>query len=150
MNTLKNQPEIIDKIIQEHAALRDKLSRIHTILADPVPASDEIEALLREFLNTLVIHFANEEDEGFFDEVVSRAPQLADQAARLGAEHRQLEHETVELSQFAAAGSPSMPWWRELSSRCHVLSKKLMRHESEENRLMQRAFQEEVAAGFCS
>jgi hypothetical protein len=150
MNALKNQPEIIDKIIHEHAALRDKLNRIHTILAEPGPVSNEIEALLREFLNTLVVHFTNEEEEGFFDEVVSRAPQLADQAARLCAEHRQLEHETAELARFAAAGSPSMPWWRELSSRCHVLSKKLMRHESEESRLMQRAFQEEVAAGFCS
>jgi hypothetical protein len=150
MNATNNKPEVLDTIIHEHAALREKLGRIHTVLSGPMPESSEIETLLHEFLNTLVVHFTSEEEDGFFDEIVSRAPELAEQAARLCVEHRQLLHETNELSQFAAAGSPSMPWWRELSSRCHVLSKKLMQHESEENRLMQRAFQAEIEAGFCS
>jgi iron-sulfur cluster repair protein YtfE (RIC family) len=152
MSKLKDQSDVLDKIIQEHAALRHKLGRIHTVLAEPAPAQEEIEALLREFSNTLVAHFAKEEEDGFFDEIVSRAPQLADQAGKLRVEHRHLVHDITQLLQFASAGSPSMPWWRELSSRCHVLSKKLMQHESDEGRLMQRAFHEEVAAGIeiCS
>jgi hypothetical protein len=30
-----------------------------------------------------------------------------------------------------------MPWWRELASRCHAFSQKLMQHESAENALLQ-------------
>jgi hemerythrin len=152
MNALKNKPEVLDQICHEHAALREKLSHINCVLAERKPASEELELLLREFLNTLIVHFSNEENEGFFKEIVSRAPQLAEDAGKLCVEHRELLHEVTELSRFAAAGSPSMSWWRELSSRCHVISRKLMRHESDESRLWQRAFQEEVAAGLeiCS
>ena len=46
--------------------LRDKVQRIHSVLAEPEPAQAEIDALLREFLNTLIVHFSNEENEGFF------------------------------------------------------------------------------------
>jgi hypothetical protein len=52
-----------------------------------------------------------------------------------------------ELCRFAAAGSPSMPWWRELSLRCHEFSKRLMQHEHEENRLLQEARQSDI--GVC-
>ena len=141
MNGIKNQPAIIDKIIQEHAALREKLRHIHSALAEPEPAPEEIDILLREFLNTLVVHFSNEEGEGFFADLVARAPGLTGEAGQLSVEHRQLLHETTELCRFAAAGSPSIVWWRELSSRCHMLSRKLMQHESEESRLLQRAYQ---------
>jgi hypothetical protein len=71
---------------------------------------------------------------------------LADRAGKLCIEHRQLLHEAEELCQFAAAGSPSMPWWRELRSRCHEFCKRLMHHESEENRLLQETHQSDVGA----
>lgn len=56
-------------------------------------------------------------------------------------------HEVKELSRFASAGSPSMPWWRELSSRCHEFNKRLMRHESDENKLLQEAHHADI--GMC-
>jgi hypothetical protein len=49
-----------------------------------------------------------------------------------------------ELCRFASAGSPSMTWWRELSTRCQELSRQLMHHESEENTLLQRAYLEDL------
>jgi hypothetical protein len=131
-----NQSAIIDRIIQEHSALRDKLHHLHTVLAQPEPTAEEIDQLLREFLNALVLHFTNEEDGGFIDEVTANVPRLVNTAGQLRVEHKELLRETTELCRFAAAGSPSMPWWRELNTRCHVLSKKLMRHERDEHRLM--------------
>jgi hypothetical protein len=150
MNAAKDRPEVLNKVLQEHAALREKLGHIHSVLAEPEPEGEEIERLLREFLSMLIVHFSCEEEEGFFDEVVSRASYLADEAGKLRVEHKDLLHEVTALSQFASAGSPSMQWWRELNSRCHLLSKKLMQHEADESRLIQRAFQHEVEAGFCS
>ena len=122
--------------MHEHDVLRDKVKRIHAVLAEPGPAQDEIEVLLREFLTTLVVHFSNEENEGFFSEVTAYAPLLKERAGKLCVEHRQMLHDANELCRFAAAGSPSIPWWRELSSRCHAFSKRLMQHEVEESRIL--------------
>ena len=146
MNRMMPQSDAIDRVLQEHNALRDKVSRIHTVLASPEPAQDEIETLLREFLNALLVHFSNEENEDFFDDVTAHSPRLGGQAGKLCVEHKQMLREADELCRFAAAGSPSMPWWRELSSRCHEFSKRLMHHEHEENKLLQEAHQTDIGA----
>jgi iron-sulfur cluster repair protein YtfE (RIC family) len=147
MNRTMPQSEVVDRILQEHEALREKVSRIHAVLASPEPSQNEIEVLLREFLNALLVHFSNEEEnEGFFDEVTAHSPRLAGRAGKLCVEHKQMLREADELCRFAAAGSPSMLWWRELSSRCHQFSKRLMRHEHEENKLLQEAHQTDIGA----
>jgi hypothetical protein len=142
----KAQSELAERVTREHEALRNKVHMIHSVLAQPEPTTVEIETLLREFLNTLFVHFSTEEDDGFFDEVTSLAPRLASQAGKLCVEHQQLLREADELCRFAAAGSPSMPWWRELHARCHEFSKRLMHHESEENKLLQEAHQSDIGA----
>lgn len=135
MNRTNLETEIVEQILHEHDVLRDKLKHIHAVLAEP-PVQNEIEALLREFLTTLVVHFSNEEDEGFFREVTACAPFLKDRAAKLCVEHRQMLHDANELCRFAAAGSPSIPWWRELKSRCQEFSRRVMQHELDESKLL--------------
>jgi hypothetical protein len=132
-----SQNDIAEKIITEHDALRHKLHKIHDVLFEHDPRPAELETLLREFLNTLVVHFANEEDDGFFHNVSVQSPRLAQTAGRLSVEHRELLHEAEELCRFAEAGAPSMPWWRELTNRCHNFNHRLMRHECEESQLLQ-------------
>jgi hypothetical protein len=90
-------------------------------------------------LDTLVIHFSNEEGDGFFSEMTAGAPWLSGAAARLCIEHQQMLHDAAELYRFAAVGSPSVSWWRELQSRCHEFYKRLMSHECEENKLLHEA-----------
>ena len=136
--------KIVEKIMHEHDALREKVRRIHTVLAQPDPSQPEINLLLREYMNALIVHFSNEEDEGFFDEVTASAPRLERSASRLCMEHKKLVRQVDELCRFAAAGSPSIVWWRELSLRCHEFNKQLMHHESEENRLLQQAHQIDI------
>jgi hemerythrin len=144
--TLRNQSEIVERIMEEHDALRDKVARIHSVLADPAPNKNEIDELLREFLRALIVHFANEEEEGFFDEVAAKAPYLAGSAAKLCVEHRQMLQDAKELCRFAAAGSPSMPWWRELNTRCYAFSARFMNHECQENKLLHEAHKVDIGA----
>jgi len=141
------QSETVERIMREHDELRDKIQRIHSVLAEPVPAQPEIDTLLREFLRLLIVHFSNEEGEGFFTEVTARAPRLSGAAGRLCVEHRQMLHDAEELCRFAVAGSPSMPWWRELRCRCHAFNKRLMQHECEENKLLHEAYKADI--GVC-
>ena len=137
---------IIERVMQEHDALHVKIHKIPSVLSGPVPAEEEIESLLREFLSTLVVHFATEEDEGFFTEITKRDPALATSAAKLGVEHRDLLHEANVLCQFAGAGCPSMLWWRELQTRCHAFNKRLMQHECQENKLLHEAHKNDAGA----
>jgi hypothetical protein len=57
-----------------------------------------------------------------------------------------LTRKAAQLCQFAAAGGPSMSWWRELSNRCQQFSRQLMHHESDETRLLQQAYLEDISA----
>lgn len=147
MNHTVTKPDVIDRVLQEHNALQEKIRRLNTVLALPVPTPEDVRTLLHEFLNALMVHFTTEEEkEGFLEEVAANAPRLAGQARKLYVEHKQMLHDADELCRFAVAGSPSMPWWRELRSRCHDFSKRLMVHEREENKLLQEAHQSDIGA----
>lgn len=137
--------EVAEKIRQEHDELRGKLRQIHAALAVRDVEAEELRELLHEFQYALAVHFSNEEEsEGFFESVTAHAPRLTHDAGQLCNEHDELMHKATELCRFAMAGSPSMAWWRELSSRCHEFSKQLMHHESEESQLLQQAYQEDL------
>ena len=138
--------EIIEKIKQEHDALREKFRQIHDVLAGPEIAAKPMVSLLRELHNALQVHFSNEESDGFFEDVTARAPRLTIRADELCTEHEQLLHRATELCEFAETDRPSLAWWRELSSGCHEFSKQLMHHESEENKLLQQAHQDDIGA----
>ncbi len=144
--TPTTQSEIVERVMHEHETLRDKVQQIRSVLANPTPEQAEIDVLLREFLHALIVHFANEEDEGFFAEVTTKAPCLAASAARLCIEHRQMLRDAEELCRFATAGSPSMPWWRELNSRCYAFNARFMNHECQENKLLHEAHKADIGA----
>lgn len=140
--------EVAEKIKQEHDMLRDKLRQIHSALAVQEMAPQELSGLLNEFQSALAVHFSNEEEsEGFFESVTAHSPRLALQAGQLCIEHEALMQKATELCRFAGAGSPSLAWWRELSSRCHEFSRQLMHHESDEGQLLQQAYQEDLGGG---
>jgi hypothetical protein len=102
---------------------------------------------LNEFQSALKVHFSNEElAEGFFEQITAHAPRLSNQAGRLCVEHEELTRKAAELCQFAMAGCPSMSWWRELSNRCQQFSRQLMHHESDESKLLQQAYLEDISA----
>jgi iron-sulfur cluster repair protein YtfE (RIC family) len=145
MNSPATNHEEFDRLLEEHEDLREQLERVHDAIKSMAPAPTEIKALLDEFEEALVIHFAHEEIDGFFDAVTVQAHSLAGEANRLCAEHNLLRNQAAELCRFAASGSASTPWWRELALRCHVFSQKLMHHESAENALLQIASHQQVA-----
>jgi iron-sulfur cluster repair protein YtfE (RIC family) len=134
--------EDFDSLHEEHEDLREQLGRVHDAIKSMAPAPTEVAALLDEFEEALVNHFVHEEMDGLFEAVASQAPSLADEVNRLFSEHHLLRNQAADLCRFAASGSASMPWWRELASRCHVFSQKLMQHESAENALLQIASHE--------
>lgn len=136
--------EVIEDIRREHRALHLKLRAIHDALASDLNTRDEFVAMLLDLRKALEVHFANEEFHGFFGEVVTHAPHLKRDADVLCVEHRDMLRTATELARFAAAGSCSIPWWRELRSRFEAFSEQLLRHESDENNLLQRTYMDDL------
>ena len=144
MNVKSTESEAIESIEQEHEALREKLRYIHEVLAAHDTPGEKLAGLLRNLHDALEVHFANEEFHGFFGEITAHAPHLKCSADKLCAEHQGMLHRASELARFAAAGTGSEAWWRELKSGFQVFSKQLMHHESHENALLQQAYQEDI------
>lgn len=123
--------------------MKSNLGKVRRILDSQSASRDEVLAQLDHLRAALVVHFWNEENEGFFDEVRSQAPRLIPQAHKLCAEHQEILQRALELMRFAAAGATSELWWRELQSRFQAFIAELMHHENEENSLLERTLQEE-------
>jgi len=86
------------------------------------------------------MHFDQEETSGFFKEIVERAPRLSDRADALIQEHAELRETIRQLVEQARKNRKSSNWWDETEDAFHDFSKRLMRHESEENSLLQEAY----------
>jgi len=146
MNGNASSGKVFEKIQQEHETLRSDLGHVHSVLENPGVSRGELLAQLKHLRTALSDHFWNEENEGFFTEVTALAPRLVPQAHELCAEHQEMMHRASELVRFAAAGAPSELWRMELKSRFQAFGKQLMHHESEENSLLQRSFQQDIGA----
>jgi hypothetical protein len=144
MGLTLNSREALENTKQEHDALRDKLRRIHEVMIGVEIKADAIATLLLDLKNALQAHFANEESGGFFNQLTTHSPHLAYQTDTLCVEHGQLLYKAMELYQFATAGSRSMDWWRALGYQFHAFSRELMHHESEENKLLQQIYQDDI------
>jgi len=146
MVTKSTTREEIEKIEEEHAALREKLGQIARALESAQISREVLVALLNELHDDLTIHFSHEEHKGVFDQITAQAPRFTRQVDGLWSDHRDLLRAIGSVIEFAESGEMTQPWWKELGSRFRALSKQLMHHEGEENQLLQRAFQEDIGA----
>lgn len=126
-----------------HATLR-RLRELCILLGDQsVPSELEPNALLDEFREQMVDHFATEEADDYFGTLATEAPALAPRIALLEAEHWEFI-ETVDqlllLSQHADRRA-------ELVTRLTELLARFEAHERAESVLLQEFFlQDESAA----
>jgi hypothetical protein len=129
-----------------HDALKEKLGKINTTFIDREISADEIREVLHEFHNVLAVHFYHENEECLVQSATARVPKLRVQARHLCAEYREIVHKASDLYRFALTGSPSIPWWRELKTRCRDFTQQLQRHEDEESSLLKQAQQKAFAS----
>lgn len=135
---------VYEQARQEHEMIRERLKCLHRRLEQQQAPLDEIVRLLTELRDCLNTHFHNEECEGFFDQIVTRAPQLSQQADSLTREHVELLQDLDALMLFAECGSGKPISWQTLALRFQDFMKKLMHHESEENGMLQQAYVDDL------
>jgi iron-sulfur cluster repair protein YtfE (RIC family) len=133
-----------EQIQREHEQLRERLKVLHQkIEVHPAPP-EEVATLLRELRVALESHFQCEENGGFFDDIVTQAPQLSRQAQKLTHEHVDLLKHADTLVQMAEESQGQPICDPTLASRFRYVSRLLMHHESEENGMLQTAFQDDL------
>jgi len=135
---------VYEQARQEHEMIRERLKFLHRQLEQQQVPLNEVERLLKELRDCLNTHFHNEEREGFFDQIVTRAPQLSQQADSLTREHVELLQDLDALILFAECGSGQPLCWQTLTLRFQDFMKKLMHHESEENGMLQQAYVDDL------
>ena len=132
--------EIASRLQEEHAHLKQWLENVRVALAD---TSGEVNALrvLDEFLEEVEEHFRREEeDEGFCDAVFVVAPRLADKASTLMRQHAALLGALLDLQKMVREGDD-----QEIAlKRFDTFAAKWLHHESEENKILQDAYNEDV------
>jgi hypothetical protein len=124
-------------VLEDHADLFRIVARLRRLCAllrgGSPPAAGAVVALLEDFEDHLIPHFAAEQAEEFFGSLVTDQPRLLGQVDRLQAEHREMASGLATLQVFAE-GAPRGP---ELALRLEHLLDQFEAHEHAENALMQ-------------
>lgn len=138
-----NEQQIYDEIRREHEHLRELLGTLDQTLIARREAADKLAAMVSSLQEHVRVHFQEEEDGGFFHEIVSQAPRMSDRADELKHEHVGLAAAVVELVSIADEENELC---KSLDTRFREFSKALMHHESKENELLLDAYEEDIGA----
>lgn len=144
---------IANRIEEEHASLRELMKSVgRYVQSDPEGdfAEWKLDLIwtLRDFQNELVKHFDLEEDGGFMDDVIRRAPQESKKAEVLETEHRdflsELDGITGMLKQINDRNRTELPTVR---ARVLALIERLHEHEASERDLIYRVYFQDIGVG---
>ena len=147
MNSHGPEYQAYQKLVRDHATLKNLLDRIEQTLTERSGTIDQIGDLLGKLGDRLVKHFALEEDGGYFAEALLHAPQLVSKANSLLAQHPKMSQQAKtlveDLKSRPAAGEE---WWQETKARFSAFRAELLRHERSENGLLQEAYVRDLGA----
>ena len=127
---------------QEFKAL---LATVGEALQQRSATIDEVSHMLAQLGDRLVKHFAFEEDGGYFAEALLHAPQLVSKANALLAQHPKMCILAKSLAvDLHARKETSDDWWARTSELFQAFRDELMRHETQENVLLQDAYHQDI------
>lgn len=144
--------DFFELIKREHGELKDLLSQVRSTIHDQQPDAQQARQLIGDLYERIQSHFHHEEAGGYLGEALERAPRLTNQAGRLHEQHETLSEVLGELRNHVQRTVPTDDlrvdaWWKELTDQFQDFLNQLLRHETEEDKLTQEAFNRDV--GTC-
>ncbi len=101
--------------------------------------------MLGQLGDRLVKHFTCEEDGGYFADALLHAPQLVSKANALLAQHPKMCTQAKSLAvDLQASRVASVDWWAHTAALFRAFRDELLRHEKQENMLLQEAYQRDI------
>jgi uncharacterized protein YyaL (SSP411 family) len=134
------------KLLDDHRALKTLLGQIDQALTRRETGIPAVSKLLGELGDRLVKHFAVEEKEGYFADILLHAPQLVARANELMAQHPKMCTAADTLLQLSAAEENAESWWQTTRQRFEAFRRELLLHEKSEDGLLQEAFSQDIGS----
>ena len=135
-----------EQLLGEHTALCELVTTLYRVLAERHEPVSRVAHLLETLNERLEAHFQDEERSTLFDDMVRRAPHLAEEALRLKAEHTSLRNR-MRVLRNTVNGTPLQPEsWQAVEKEFREFHDQLFHHEAHENELLQRVFGEDIGS----
>lgn len=134
-------------LLEQHREIEKLIGQIEGFFSgrvkEPLGLADRIQRLC----HLLPDHFRLEEDGGLFDEAVLVAPRLVARARVLQSQHRSLTELFQSLcKQVSPEKFQIQGWWADAQAAFLRFKEEIIRHEHEENLLLQEAFLADLGA----
>lgn len=134
-----------DRIIRcQHDRLNSLLEAIENRFRHDHEPSRNLMSLLFALVVHLQTHFEFEESDGYFEELVQRAPRMAAQVDHLLREHSEMLQEVDELVSIARKDLATKHDTADLAERYAQFRSKVVAHERLENKLVQVAYNVDI------
>lgn len=130
----------------DHESLRQLLVNLQSAIQLRQQLPSVVAEMVVETAERVLAHFWHEEGGGHLSQAVDAAPHLAQQAHALLDEHGELALQLRELMAWATVDVNLDPWWSRLDGLYAAFFSRFTAHEQAENRLLQLAFNEDLAA----
>lgn len=151
--TLTLNAAFLQEIKEDNRQLRNLLSETKAVFSDlgsAFPPHKSVVDLLWRLRDQLAMHFSLEDAFGYFDDAIAEAPRLSEQAEFLRRQHDDLflqVCELVEESEQLLYGDGSSRHRAALAERYFAFYGAFREHESRENELILRAFDDDIGVG---
>jgi hypothetical protein len=122
-------------------ALREQIDDAFDNAADVI---SQLQVRFAQLAESLQGRFAAEEQSGWFEEVLSRAPWLTPRAQELQQQHVPLVETVRQLERQCFEENNPVAWWQDVRRRFEELSEMLVEHEEGHNSLLQEMHPEQT------
>ena len=146
MDSQSAEFEAHKQALERHRALNELMARIDRALEEKTSTVAEVSDLLAQLGDRLVKHFELEEEGGYFAEALTQAPRLISRANELMIQHPKMTRYARELAGAADPAQQPDLWWKQTRERFKAFQAELQKHESQENDLLQEAYNRDLGA----
>ncbi len=146
MSEIASTPLPLERIRAQHLELKRRMAQLRDTFEGPALAGRQrvqVEEQLASFDAALNLHFAQEEDGGYFSDVLAVAPRLSRRATKLEQAHAGLRRQVAELRARVADTATA---WDDLQDRFRLLFGELRSHEVAEDDLVHEAFKRDLGS----
>lgn len=140
------KPDLFEKMSAQHAELGRSFFGLQESLKRARTNSPAVLRQLQELKNQLEAHFRFEEADGYFDDVLARAPHLARQVAELRGQHDELLTAVASLNTSASRLDAEPGQLAAVRGLFEDMMKTFLDHETAEGRLLEEAYCRDSAA----
>lgn len=146
--TVPNSPkhDLSEGIAREHQELRELLRRVDEAVSAGESAGPKLQTVLGELSDELRVHFTQEETDGYFTDIVGRAPHLTDKVKELGRQHLDFLVTVRELIDLAGDSASTTEGRDRFEKSYRQFIEQFLAHEAAENDLVQEAYTTDIGS----